>query len=1192
MKKRFIPLLLAVSICLAALSGCAIVKGLEKDLQVVLECNGEYYGSYTINIFNNAVVPEPEAPEGKMFSGWAAQEGGEPVSANKSLIRYDDVKGYIKGDRLSITLYAVFEGRPQRDLVIAWYAKSATSGIGQADMDSFEAKLHDFLSAQGYDPAGMDIVIRGYEGGVGDSCAAIQQDGDVDIMVGWSNSGNLTEKGGFVEGEDFLENIGGITIGEKERYAARKTDTELARLVYAWIQNEYGEGAVFVPSAEPDSQRDLVIAWYAKSATSGIGQEDMDALQAKLNQYLEGQGYDPAEMGIVIRGYEGSVGDSCATIQSDGDVDIMVGWSNSENLTEKGGFVEGRDFLENVGGITIGEKERYAARKTDTELARLVYAWIQDEYGEGAAPDSAKPSAQWDLVIAWYAKSATSGIGQEDMDGFETALRQYLEDEGYDPAEVDILIRGYEGGVGDSCAAIQSDGDVDIMVGWSDNKNLTEKGGFAEGEDFLENIGGVTIGEKERYTALKTDTGLARLVYNWIQDEYGAGAAPDSTKPSAQWDLVIAWYAKSDTSGIEQSDMDAFEAKLRQYLAERGYDPAELNILIRGYEGSVSKSCEAIRNDGDVDIMVGWGSNDNLTDKGGFIEGQDFLENVSKVKIGSKARYAVRKTDTYLSRLVYAWIQKEYHTSTISTRTSRPSKLSPKRDLVIAWYDRSASGITAEHMAAFEAALNQYLAEQGYGSMNILIRRYGGDVEKSCAKIQKDGDVDIMVGWSNNKNLTETGGFVEGMDFLENVGGIKIGEKDRYTALKTDKELASLVYGWIQTEYGKGGGDTPTPDTPKEKLVIAWYNNSNSGIKQADMDAFEARLRKSLEDQGYNLEEMEIVIRPYDGNVKNSCEQIKKDGDVDIMVGWSNNKNLTETGGFTENEDFLENTGGIKIGEKENGRYTALKTDTELSRLVYDWIQDEYGNGAAPDPEEPAPKQKLVIAWYAKSETSGITEENMKEFEAKLREYLAAQGSYDLTEMEIVIRPYDGKVGDSCKAIQSDGDVDIMVGWADNLVKTGGFVEGTDFQENIGGISIGEGERYTARKTDTDLTKLVYGWIQDEYGEGTVHDPEEPGEAEELDPEEPDEGQEPDPEEPDEGQEPDPEEPDEGQEPDPEEPDEGQEPDPEEPDEEQAPDPEKPNEEQKPNPEGSGEDEKTDSEGSGEDEEQEPDTEL
>lgn len=247
MKKHFIPLLLALSICLAALSGCAAVKGFEKDLQVVLEANGEYYGCYTVNIFNNAVVPEPEPPEGKVFVGWTAHELGEtsdenaaPISESTGLIRYADVKDYIAGERLSVTLYAIFEDAPQRDLVIAWYAKTATSGLDQAAMDGFEAKLYEYLSAQGYNPEEMDILIRGYEGNVGDTCSAIRKDGDVDIMVGWSNSDNLTDTGGFVEGQDFLENVGDVTIGEKARYAARKTDTELTMLVYAWIQSEFG----------------------------------------------------------------------------------------------------------------------------------------------------------------------------------------------------------------------------------------------------------------------------------------------------------------------------------------------------------------------------------------------------------------------------------------------------------------------------------------------------------------------------------------------------------------------------------------------------------------------------------------------------------------------------------------------------------------------------------------------------------------------------------------------------------------------------------------------------------------------------------------------------------------------------------------------------------------------------------------
>ena len=247
MKKHSILCLLVMAVCMTALAGCSAVKGLEKDLQVVLESNGEYYGCYTVNIFNNAVVPEPEPPGGKMFIGWTAQESAEepggsvaPGSENRELIRYDDVKEYVDGERLSITLYAVFEDVPKRDLVIAWYAKTDTSGLDQNAMDMFQTKLYEYLASQNYKPDEMDILLRGYEGNVGDTCAAIKNDADVDIMIGWSNSENLAEKGGLAEGTDFLENTGDVTVGSKARYIARISDTELCQSVYAWIQSEYG----------------------------------------------------------------------------------------------------------------------------------------------------------------------------------------------------------------------------------------------------------------------------------------------------------------------------------------------------------------------------------------------------------------------------------------------------------------------------------------------------------------------------------------------------------------------------------------------------------------------------------------------------------------------------------------------------------------------------------------------------------------------------------------------------------------------------------------------------------------------------------------------------------------------------------------------------------------------------------------
>ncbi len=221
MKKHLIAALIAVLMCLTALCGCAGVRAFEKDLQVVLNVNGQYYGCYTVNIFNNAVVPEPEPPADKTFKGWTVWESWTdeqadevPVIPNTGLVRYDDVKDYVKDKNQSVTLRAVFVPIPKRDLVVAWYNRSV-SGITQADMDGFKTNLYAYLTTQNYTPESMDIVIRGYTGQVGDSCSAIAKDGDVDIMLGWSSASNLQQQAGWIKGEKH-----GALCDEADRYRA------------------------------------------------------------------------------------------------------------------------------------------------------------------------------------------------------------------------------------------------------------------------------------------------------------------------------------------------------------------------------------------------------------------------------------------------------------------------------------------------------------------------------------------------------------------------------------------------------------------------------------------------------------------------------------------------------------------------------------------------------------------------------------------------------------------------------------------------------------------------------------------------------------------------------------------------------------------------------------------------------------
>lgn len=122
--------------------------------------------------------------------------------------------------------------------------------------------------------------------------------------------------------------------------------------------------------------------------------------------------------------------------------------------------------------------------------------------------------------------------------------------------------------------------------------------------------------------------------------------------------VVIAWYNKTATSGIDETMMEKLETSLVSYLKANGANDTDIaSIVIRGYTGNVGPSCGLIMEDGDVDIMLGWGSRDNVITTGGMKE-EMLLETVS-FKVGDKNRTLHRLTDKDTAEIVFAWLQSE-----------------------------------------------------------------------------------------------------------------------------------------------------------------------------------------------------------------------------------------------------------------------------------------------------------------------------------------------------------------------------------------------------------------------------------------------------------------------------------------------------------------------------------------------------
>ena len=121
--------------------------------------------------------------------------------------------------------------------------------------------------------------------------------------------------------------------------------------------------------------------------------------------------------------------------------------------------------------------------------------------------------------------------------------------------------------------------------------------------------------------------------------------------------VVIAWYNKVATSGLDENIMSKFEESLFTYLRSINVSEEDLaTIVIRGYTGNVGPTCGQIMEDDDVDIMLGWGSADNVTTTGGMDPAM-LLETVTGFAVGAKNRTLHRLTENERVLTVMEWLK-------------------------------------------------------------------------------------------------------------------------------------------------------------------------------------------------------------------------------------------------------------------------------------------------------------------------------------------------------------------------------------------------------------------------------------------------------------------------------------------------------------------------------------------------------
>lgn len=674
MKKHLVATLLVAVMCLLTLSACSVVAGLEKDVNITLNVNGNALdGNYVVNTFNNAIVPVPEAPKGDVFLGWTADKDWQnkdiadvALSQNKGLIRYDDVKDYAVDGK--ITLYAVFGVQPRHDIAVAWYDKEKTSGLNQGVMDEFLTALKAFLTTQGYTPDSMDIVVRGYAGNVGPTCGAIMDDGDIDIMVGWAAASNIEGTGGMKRGVDFLQNYGNIKLtgASKARYTAKLSDSEVVNKVYQWILSTYaGEGGAtkdydvadtpVVPDPDPtptpdpnpdDTKLTITDTILTVSVWSNEGTWVSDAQLAKLkedfNAYLTKRGVDVSTLVITWKVEEATkVAELGASVNAAGNIDFILGCG--ANVTTKGG-------VENVEKIAISSNDYMTGRMiavlnkdNPRQLAKILWEFVSGtKFPEAETPVDPDPTPTPDpeptpdtsvdygkkLTVSIWNNTKGGWITEEQIAKLKTDFEAYLTEKGLDVSTLSITWRVETDvtNVAALVAAVKAAGDVDFVLACGKNVN-------SDGN--LTNLEKLQVAESpymaaNRYIAVLNKDNprlLAKVLYKFIsgQDYPESDAALTITDK----ELTVSIWNNKKGEWITTEQIDKLKADFESYLTSKGVDLTTITInwKVETDVTNVAALVNSVNNsEKTVDFVLACGNNVNSDGN---------LTNLEKIKFGS-----------------------------------------------------------------------------------------------------------------------------------------------------------------------------------------------------------------------------------------------------------------------------------------------------------------------------------------------------------------------------------------------------------------------------------------------------------------------------------------------------------------------------------------------------------------------------
>lgn len=168
--------------------------------------------------------------------------------------------------------------------------------------------------------------------------------------------------------------------------------------------------------------------------------------------------------------------------------------------------------------------------------------------------------------------------------------------------------------------------------------------------------------------------------------------------------------------------------------------------------------------------------------------------------------------------------------------------------------------------------------------------------------------------------------------------------------------------------------------------------------------------------------------------------------------------------GWSPKEDFIPEVDDSSL----------LLTNKQVIRYndVVQWAQKDSNIVDLYAVIAPRPVYDLVIGWYNKVSTSGLTEDIINKYVDGVEAYLDSQG-HDHNNLKIDVRGYEGDVATVGSKVNADTDVNVLVGMGSNIQSQGGI----NYVELIDGITMGtKTKRNIALVVENTLGRLVFEW--------------------------------------------------------------------------------------------------------------------